>query len=78
MVFGVFGGDQDVVNTVECVRDVAEYFVHKALKVLPSIFSFFSFKAGLSARKQERSERSYHAGLFFLHLLPRREFDDSL
>ena len=40
MVFGVFGGDQDVVNTVECVRDVAEYFVHKALKVLPSIFFF--------------------------------------
>ena len=27
-----FGGDQDVVNTDECVWNVAEYFVHKALK----------------------------------------------
>ena len=37
MLFGVFKGNQDVVDLDECVRDVAEYFVHKALKVLPGI-----------------------------------------
>ena len=38
MLFGVFGGDQDVVDIVEYVRYIAEYFVQKALKVLPRFF----------------------------------------
>ena len=38
MLFGIFGGDQDIVDIHECVRNVAEDFVHKTLKVLPGIF----------------------------------------